>query len=214
MVRQRVRIRFAKQGDLRLLGHRDLVRLLERLFRRAGLRLGLSEGFHPKPRMSFPSALALGIEGIDEVMELELADPGAAEALRERLAAHAVPGLSFSAVELLAPGTKKAQVQSTTYELPIPVQRSAAAADQIRRLCGQCASASAQASEADAPEAGAPDVRRTLEELRLEEGRLRFRLRASRQRSAGPRDVLAALGLDDLEPQGAWLTRLQVQLQP
>ena len=35
-VRQRVRIRFCKQGDLRLMGHRDLARLLERLFRRAG----------------------------------------------------------------------------------------------------------------------------------------------------------------------------------
>ena len=54
MVRQRVRIRFRKQGDLRLIGHRDLVRCLERLFRRAGLPLGMSEGFHPKPRMSFP----------------------------------------------------------------------------------------------------------------------------------------------------------------
>ena len=38
-VRQRVRIRFCKQGDLRLMGHRDLARLLERLFRRAGLAL-------------------------------------------------------------------------------------------------------------------------------------------------------------------------------
>ena len=36
MVRQRVRIRFAKQGDLRLIGHRDLMRTWERLFRRAG----------------------------------------------------------------------------------------------------------------------------------------------------------------------------------
>jgi hypothetical protein len=30
MVRQRARIRFAKQGELRLIGHRDLVRTIER----------------------------------------------------------------------------------------------------------------------------------------------------------------------------------------
>ena len=74
MVRLRVRIRFSKQGDLRLIGHRDLMRCLERLFRRAGLALSFSEGFHPKPRMTFPLALAVGIEGVDEVMEVELAE--------------------------------------------------------------------------------------------------------------------------------------------
>ena len=34
-----------------------------------GQRESMSEGFHPKARMSFPSALALGIQGADEVME-------------------------------------------------------------------------------------------------------------------------------------------------
>ena len=48
------------------------MRSLERLFRRAGLSLGMSEGYRPKPRMNFPLALAVGIEGRREVMELEL----------------------------------------------------------------------------------------------------------------------------------------------
>ncbi len=59
---------------MRLIGHRDLARAIERTFRRAGLRLGMSQGFHPKPRMSFPSALAVGIAGVDEVMEVEWAE--------------------------------------------------------------------------------------------------------------------------------------------
>ncbi len=79
MIRQRVRIRFRKEDDLRLISHRDLVRTLERLFRRAELPLGMSEGFHPKPRMSFPSALAVGIAGTDEVMELELSQQRTAD---------------------------------------------------------------------------------------------------------------------------------------
>jgi len=93
MVRQRVRMRFCKQGDLRLIGHRDLMRCLERLFRRAGLPLAMSQGFHPKPRMTFPSALALGIEGVDEVLELELTESPPAEELLQRLTPHAPPGL-------------------------------------------------------------------------------------------------------------------------
>ena len=95
MVRLRVRLRFSKQGDLRLIGHRDLMRCLERLFRRAGLALSFSEGFHPKPRMTFPLALAVGIEGVDEVMELELAETTTADELLRRFTPHAPPGLVF-----------------------------------------------------------------------------------------------------------------------
>jgi len=208
MVRQRVRIRFCKQGDLRLIGHRDLVRLLERLFRRAGLCLGMSEGFHPKPRMSFASALALGLEGLDEVAELEVAEPATGESLLAQLVRHSVPGLRFLAVEILPPGTRKAQLQSTTYQLPVPEERRVAAAGQVARLRGT--------SEDAATEAVCPDaafVRDSLEDIGLEAGNLRFRLRTSPRRSAGPRDVLAAIGLDDLEPSGIWLTRTEVQLQ-
>ena len=122
MVRQRLRIRFRKQGNLRLIGHRDLVRSLERLFRRAGLRLAMSEGFHPKPRMSFPSALALGIEGLDEVMELQLAEPCTAEELLERLESHEIPGLSFRSVEVLSPQSPKPRRAATTR--PITTGRS------------------------------------------------------------------------------------------
>ena len=37
MIRQRVRIRFRKEEDLRWISHRDLIRVFERLFRRADL---------------------------------------------------------------------------------------------------------------------------------------------------------------------------------
>jgi uncharacterized protein (DUF2344 family) len=46
------------------------VRTLERLFRRAGLALKMSEGFHPKPRLSFPLPMAVGTTGLDEVREV------------------------------------------------------------------------------------------------------------------------------------------------
>ena len=53
MVRQRVRIRFRKQGDLRFVGHRDLVRSLERLFRaRAGF--GDEPGISPQAENELP----------------------------------------------------------------------------------------------------------------------------------------------------------------
>lgn len=209
MVRQRVCIRFRKQGDLRWIGHRDLVRSLERLFRRAGLALGRSEGFHPKPRMSFPSALALGLEGHDEIMELELSEPCTAEAILARLRDHAVPGLTFTSVTVLPSGARKAQLQNVAYEVPIPVERRDQAAAEVERLLADATRPILR------PHRHNPvDLRQSLEDLSLQEGVLRMRLRADRQGSAGPRDVLAALGLEDLEAGGACLVRTRVEVQP
>ena len=177
MVRQRVRIRFGKRGDLRWVGHRDLVRSLERLFRRAGLRLGKSQGFHPKPRMSFPSALALGIEGLEELMELELVESPPAQELLERLARHATAGLTFHSAEVLPPGSRKAQAEGARYQVPIPAPRRAEVADRTARLLA------APSWPIDrAGKRGPIDVRPFLRELTFEEGALAMRLAIGRER--------------------------------
>ena len=209
MVRQRVRIRFSKQGDLRLIGHRDLVRLLERLFRRAGLRLGMSQGYHPRPRMSFPSALGVGIEGLDEVMELELAESSSGEELLRRLASQAVAGLRFRSVEVLAPGARKAQVRSARYRVPIPPGRGEQVAERTSRLLSHTS------LTVDRPHGRGPvDLRGSVEELDFREGVLSMRLSAGRGPSAGPREILRALELDDLEPEGIRIVRTAVEIEP
>jgi radical SAM-linked protein len=207
MVRLRVRIRFCKQGDLRWIGHRDLMRCFERLFRRAGLTLSFSEGFHPKARMTFPLALAVGIEGVDEVMEVELAQSCQAEELRARLAPHAPPGLVFRAIDVLPDGSKKARVCRASYEVPLPSPCDAALAARIGQLL-----ASASCRVARARGRAAIDIRPLLEELACDQGVLRMRLRVDSQGSAGPREVLSALGLADLEQAGVRLRRTAVEV--
>jgi radical SAM-linked protein len=207
MVRLRVRIRFSKQGDLRLIGHRDLMRCLERLFRRAALALGMSQGFHPKPRMTFPLALSVGIEGLDEVMELELAETCTAGDLLRRLAAHAPAGLSFRAVEVLPEGSSKAQARSASYEAPIPSSCRAGLSERIERLLA------AASWPIERPRRRASlDLRPLVLELALREDVLGMRLRIDRQGSVGPREVLAALGLADVERQGVRLRRTAVEV--
>lgn len=206
-VRQRVRLRFRKQGELRWIGHRDLARSLERWFRRAGLRLGMSQGFHPKPRMSFPAALAVGIEGLDEVMELELAEVTTADELHQRLAPHGLPGLILTSIQLLPPGAKKAQVRSFCYQIRIPEAQRSATAERVAQLLAATSLALPRPGKAPI------DVRAALEELSLEDETLSIRLRGH-EGAAGPRDVLTALGLADLPQQGEYLTRTRVELQP
>jgi radical SAM-linked protein len=70
----KVRIRFRKSGDLRLISHHDLLRFFERAVRRAQLPIRWTQGFNPHPRLVFALPLSLGITGSQEVVELEMQD--------------------------------------------------------------------------------------------------------------------------------------------
>ena len=207
MVRLRVRIRFSKQGDLRLIGHRDLMRCFERLLRRAGLALSFSQGFHPKPRMTFPLALAVGIEGLDEVMEVELAEEVRADELLARIAPQAPAGLGFRGAEVLPEGSRKAHIQAASYEAPIPAALLPGLGRRIERLCA------APSWPIERGRGRAPlDLRPLLLELSLDQAVLRMRLRVDSRGSAGPRDVLRALELGEIERQGSRLCRTAVEV--
>ncbi|MEM9365735.1 MAG: TIGR03936 family radical SAM-associated protein [Planctomycetota bacterium] len=118
--RIRYRIRFAKLDLLRWISHRDLARLWERLTRRAELPLSMTEGFHPKPRIAFASALALGVESHDEVLELELSKELTVDELQQRLVADGQPGLSIIDVTRLDDGSPKAQLMAADYAVTLP----------------------------------------------------------------------------------------------
>lgn len=156
--------------------------------------------------MTFPLALAVGIEGVDEVMEVELAERYDAEELRQRLSPHAPPGLAFRTIEVLPDGTGKAQVRSASYEAEIPSPCDTALAGRIERLLA------ADSWVIDRVNRASIDLRPLLLELAIHEGVLRMRLRVDIHGSVGPRDVLAVLGLNDLEPQGFRLRRTAVEI--
>ena len=204
---QRLRIRFRKEGDLRWISHRDLVRTWERLCRRAALTLRMSEGFHPKPKLSFPSALGLGIESLAEVMELELTTPVSPEAVPEQLNALAPPGLTITHVEAVSQTCGKARVRAMRYQFPIPNERRQQVEETIELWH--------DSSTLPIARAGRPepiDLKADLMSVTLEDGAVCFTLRATDRASARPRDVLQALGLADLEQHGHFLTRCAVEL--
>jgi len=204
---KRVRIRYAKQGDLRFISHRDLMRAFERMMKRAGLVVVMSEGFHPRPRLRFPAALALGLEGVDEVMEVDLVDEIAPEALLAKLNAHAPSGLSFHGAQPIAEGVQNARASTLSFELPLPAGR---AADAERGIESFLAASAHLVDRGD----GKPsvDIRPLIEDMRIEDGVLRMTLRVSERAGVRPRDALAAIGLADLESRGILPKRTRVEL--
>ena len=102
----KVRLGFERLGRSAYSSHLDWVRLLPRLFRRAGLPLFYSEGFHPKPVMVFGPSLPLGTASFAEYVDVKLRANAAGnlDGLVDELNAVTVDGLSFSGSRLLQPG--------------------------------------------------------------------------------------------------------------
>ncbi len=98
---ERFRLRFEKTGAAALLGHLDLIRELPRAIRRAGARTSYSQGFHPKPDMTFSPALSLGVASLDEYLDVGLVDPPTPDQLLARLQTATSGGLRFVAVQRL-----------------------------------------------------------------------------------------------------------------
>jgi radical SAM-linked protein len=70
----RIRFRFSKLGKSRFTSQRDVARMWERALRRARLPLAYTEGFSPRPQLSFGLALPTGAESLAEYLDVAL-DP-------------------------------------------------------------------------------------------------------------------------------------------
>lgn len=210
LVRRKVRIRFSKEGDLRHISHRDLMRALQRALRRAAIPIKMSEGFHPKPRMSFPLALGVGIIGSDEIMELELAESIPPDELRQRLSAEAPAGFYCKSVEVLN-CKNKTRVRSIDYVVPIPPANRSLLPEQMDLLLKSTEWIVERERSAGCV---AIDMRPRLLGLSFDGEQLHMRLKVTAEGSVRPEEVLRALNLGHLTADGAILTRTCVAIEP
>lgn len=70
--RQRLRLRYRKDEVLMYIGHRDLLRFIHRVLRRAMIPFATSGEYSPKPRVVFGPALSLGVLAENELLDIEL----------------------------------------------------------------------------------------------------------------------------------------------
>lgn len=131
---ERILFRFSKGDAVRFVGHLDLMRVVERAMRRSGFPVAYSQGFNPRPRMSFASALTLGATSDWELCQLDLArnlEPAELERAAADLRGQLPPGLQIHEVWPI-PLEKKnpyIQVQAAEYALTLQGEH---AADRMR----------------------------------------------------------------------------------
>lgn len=96
---QRLRVWFGKQGEMRLVSHLDLVRLFDRVVRRASIPIAFTNGFHPGPRISLANALSLGMTSNSEIVDFELTQRMDLNEFRDRLISNLPANLPIYRVE-------------------------------------------------------------------------------------------------------------------
>ena len=93
------RLLFEKTGSAVWMSHLDLMRLMQRAFKRAGLPLTHTQGFNPRPSVSIALPLSVGVESVCEILDFDLeGELPPMETIQTRLNAVLVPGVTVRQV--------------------------------------------------------------------------------------------------------------------
>lgn len=107
---QLIRIKFAKGEELRFLSHLDLMRTVQRIFRRARLPLAYSQGFNPHPKIAYSPALPVGVTSDTEYLDVELAEKLQLREIKKKLVEQSPPGLEIKELVEIKPEARALNV--------------------------------------------------------------------------------------------------------
>jgi radical SAM family uncharacterized protein/radical SAM-linked protein len=216
-IRTHVRVRYAKGGRLVALSHLETMHAILRAVRRAALPVAYSQGYHPKPRVSFGPALPVGVESRCEHMDLELVGVQDAADVGRRLEVALPPGLTVEDSRLIdprAPSISAAQ-RAVHYIAEFPqVWSEQALRERVDAFHGASQATVRRAAPPKPRERnrGEKIARGKAREIDLKDmvthlaveggGRVAFSLKADPSGSAKPAEVLGAIFGDGAPPRG------------
>lgn len=119
----RLRIAYTKKEDAKFIAHLDLTRVFERAIRRAGIKMSYTEGFNPRPKISFGFALAVGTEGEREYVDIELDRDLELTEVLGRIQEQLPPGIRLLQGQFLTIGAKPlmAVLNAASYKMRVPM---------------------------------------------------------------------------------------------
>lgn len=121
------RVRFAKRGPARFVGHLDLARAFDRMVRRAALPVVYSGGYNPRAKISFGHPLPVGVESEAELCIIDLGGPAPADEIARRLREQCPRGLEIITVEVRERGRRSplADLSRAAYRAEIALEQAA-----------------------------------------------------------------------------------------
>lgn len=104
----KIRIKYAKTGVLRYIGHLDVMRYYQKAIRRAGLDVTYSQGYSPHQLITFAAPLGLGVTSEGEYFDAEMNTVTTSADMVARLNETMVPGMEVKDIVALKEGAKTA----------------------------------------------------------------------------------------------------------
>lgn len=83
--RSKIRFKFYKKDEFKYLSHLDIIRIILRALRRAGLKIEYSLGYNPKPRIVFSPPTPLGVESMAEYSDVFIQEDIGGREFKERV---------------------------------------------------------------------------------------------------------------------------------
>nr|WP_321257615.1 TIGR03960 family B12-binding radical SAM protein [uncultured Pseudodesulfovibrio sp.] len=111
------RIWYEKNGPAAYLSQLELQAVFERAFRRAGLPMAFSAGFHPMPRLSFGKALPVGVSSNTEWINVFLRNNFEPAEVIKKLIPNMPEGLAPIKADRLSMGKKQPQSVEEVFEI-------------------------------------------------------------------------------------------------
>ena len=109
------RLVYSKTGRARYISHLDLMRTMQRVFKRAGIPLWYTQGFNPHAYLMFPLALPLGTDSRVEILDVALVEELGFDEIKERLNDAMPEGLRIESVA--KPVMKHTEIASAEYQI-------------------------------------------------------------------------------------------------
>lgn len=104
----KVRVKFAKEGAMKFIGHLDIMRYFQKAIRRADIPIAFSGGFSPHMIMSFAAPLGVGVTSSGEYFDMELTEAVPSAVMEEKFNNVMVEGMKVLSVREIPDGKASA----------------------------------------------------------------------------------------------------------
>jgi len=116
---RRLCVYYAKLDQAKYFSHLEMVNIILRALRRANIPLQFSQGFHPKPKISFDDPLPTGIESKQECFGLSVPDVVEPDTLTRQLNRHLPEGLRITACRVVSRPDNCTAPEARTYRISL-----------------------------------------------------------------------------------------------
>ncbi|MFH0980581.1 MAG: TIGR03936 family radical SAM-associated protein [Planctomycetota bacterium] len=194
-VRHRYAVDFAVGGDVRFCSHRDMMRLFARAMARAELPVRFSAGFNPHPKLSLIPPRPVGVASEGDRLVLELTQDLEADELLRRLSATLPRGITLLQARRLVEA-EKCLPHRVCYVVAVPHADLEALRSRATHLPGS-GPIFVQRVDKKMGQPKRVDIAPYIESLALTPEGIAMTLLATREGTAKPSEVCAALGITD-----------------